>query len=162
MEWAIVKIVELLAEGERAISIINMLKSEGITITRPTVYRILKEVAKILREFEFNFVRVKVSNEWQIDDMWMKIKGKVAWITNVMDVGTRYWLAGYVSASRGAEASRMALSYARTICEKCPNCIKCDGYQGHKKAINELFNVRVISIPKSCLLYTSPSPRDRG
>ncbi len=143
----VAKLVELAAKHRSPKMVAEEMIKSGVKISTPSVYSILYKVAEVLLEFEEIVVKFTPSY-LLIDDSPEKVSGKKVWITNVMDAKTRYWLASVVTEGRDVNASVEAIRRAVALLDGEPEYIKCDGYRGHIKAIEE-FGLKYVSVPKT-------------
>jgi len=114
---------------------INTKQQNEIRITRQTVVNLIKKATKTLNLFEILLLRYK-SLMWQIDDMLQKHRS--AYITNVLDPRTKYWLSSNVSEKRDTNASIKALQLALLRFKFPPKMLVCDGFQGHISAARKV------------------------
>lgn len=168
--WVVSQVLELTVEDLRLKQRIKQIKREAelrnqaIKISVSSLPNIVKKYVKLLLEFE-NIVKPKiVSSEWIIDDTYeifpreitganwippIKSKRKMykrfVWITNVIDVDTKYWFAGYVSSQRDADASENAIRLAMKRAKCLPQIFRCDGLKAHIDGIKKCFNNAIIN-----------------
>jgi transposase InsO family protein len=121
------------------------MKGLTLTISTPTVINIVKTWNELLLIIEEHFHPVLLSTIWQIDDVFQPRPHRLWWyITNVLAVDQRYWLASHVSINRNAEASIKALQQAVSRARYDPILIQCDGLHSHATAIKKvLHNTRM-------------------
>lgn len=143
--WVYEKILSLSAEGNRVKSIAQEIettaKQKGINlrISHTTVLYVLKDLVSLLIKIEEEYQHNVLAKTWQIDDCFQKLPHRQwAYITNVMAVETRYWLASSVSIKRDTQASKDALEQAVLRAGYCPVEIRCDGLRSHAAAIKKV------------------------
>lgn len=157
--WVWDRVLDLLIKGVRPKGILGEIKRESklrnqsVTLSAQTIFNLVKRSVQILLEFELSVRRGITSLEWQIDDTYeifpvdniedkqqtffneLKSKKKkwrkFIWVTNLLEVDTRYWLVGYVSSSRRKEVSAKSCKLALKRGKHEPCEIKCDGLQSH-------------------------------
>ncbi len=145
--WVVDIILSSFVEGERIEAIIREVmktaKMKGLTLTisTPTVINIIKTWSELLLTIEEYFHPVLLSTVWQIDDVFQPRPHRLWWyITNVLAVDQRYWLASHVSKNRNAEASITALQQAVSRAKYNPVLIQCDGLHSHAVAIKKVLH----------------------
>lgn len=160
------QILDLFVQGCDAefivVRVIKDAKSRGltITITKQSILNIVRRACKLLSEFEFILYHEVTSDEWQIDDCYQKVPKKRyleqkitlselerkkkykfvhAYITNVLAVKTRYWLAAPVTLNRDTCASITALNIGWNRSKYQPEIIRSDAWQPHVKGAHSIF-----------------------
>ena len=143
--WVYEKILSSSAEGTRIKAIVQDIettaKQRGIDlhISRVTVLYLLKDIVSLLVKIEEEFHHQVLANEWQIDDCFQKIPHRQwAYITNVLAVDTRFWLASSVSMKRDTQGSMDALEQSVLRSAYFPVEIRCDGLRSHAAAIEKV------------------------
>jgi len=143
--WVYEKILSLSAEGIRVKAIVQDIettaKQKGIDlrISPATVLYIFKDMVALLVKIEEEYHHQVLANMWQIDDCFQKLPHRIwAYITNVMAVDTRYWLASSVSIKRDTQGSMDALEQSVRRAAYFPVEIRCDGLRAHAAAIKKV------------------------
>lgn len=107
--------------------------------SKPTISSIIKRSAELLSIIENEFTHFCMFDEWQIDDVYQKMTNRrFAYINNVLVVGPRYWLAGYVSNQRDMLATTNTIKLSVDRAKYHPLEIKCDGFQAYKNGIKKI------------------------
>lgn len=161
--YVIDEILDLYVHGDNAEFIANRVKKDtkekglDIEITKQTVLNIVKKASLLLYNIDkYQYHKIE-SKEWQIDDCYQRVSKKkyiqykfdlseieknknnnfiYAYITNVMAVDTRYWLASQVTLNRKIDASLIALQKALIRAKYEPKVLKSDKWQAHINAAN--------------------------
>jgi len=130
-----------------------------VLISTHTVRNLLKKCIKSPLEFELLTKREEATRLWVIDDAFERfptkniathrLRGKrtVGWITNILELGTNYWLVAHVSLGRDKAVTSEAFRLAVKRAKGTPLNVKCDGLRSHLQGIEESYP-RVIINPK--------------
>ncbi len=112
------------------------LKGMNLSISIPTVIKIIINCSNLLLKIEEHYHHTLKSNTWQIDDCFQPRPHRLwYYITNVMSIDQRYWLASHVSKNRDNQASITALQQAKLRAGYYPIVVQCDGLKSHSAAI---------------------------
>ena len=84
---------------------------------------------------------VNVGNEWVADELQVNLGGKKYWIFNVMDSGTRYVLAAYLTPHRTTRSAATVMAMARERAQAPPKVIKTDGLKSYQQGVRTAFPV---------------------
>ena len=157
--WVVEAILSLAVEGLGPSVILDKLKGEAlrhnltVKISRQTVSNIIKRCVDAFLKFEEGARRECTSCfEWQIDDTPQRPTRDVGdhfeqpqsddrkfWITNVLEVDSRYWLTAHVSfLERDAKVSEKAVRMALKRARDAPNRWRCDGLRSHIRGIRNV------------------------
>ena len=110
-----------------------------MSISIPTVINIIKSCSNLLLIIEENYHHELISNIWQVDDCFQPRPHRLwLYITNVLAVDQRYWLASDVSVNRDTQASINALQQAVIRAAYYPVVVQCDGLHSHAAAIKKI------------------------
>jgi hypothetical protein len=149
--WVYEKILRQSAEGERPKSIAKSIteeakkKRQDMRIAVATILFFLKDIVALMVKIEEEQHHNVLANTWQIDDCFQKLPhGIWAYITNVMAIETRYWLASNVSIKRNTQGSIDALNQSILRSGYSPVLIECDGLKAHSSAIKKIISSAVI------------------
>ena len=108
---------------------------EKIPLTKQSVLYNIRKCGKLLSYFEEELYHKIESKEWQIDDCYQDLPNdKKAFVTNVLAVDTRYWIASPVTTNRDTDASLIALNLAARRAKYVPKKLRSDDWQPHVKA----------------------------
>jgi hypothetical protein len=178
-DWVIDHVLGSITEGLPLTRIARDVKARAkdkkieIAISRKGIINIVQRSLRILLDFESSVNHASLFINWLIDDSPQPYSGKnhivehkddrgnlrvqakpkkdwyFAWITNIMDEESRYWLAGIVSEGRSYKESEKAARAALRITKRAPILVISDGYGGHWKGIRQVFrHVKMISVSK--------------
>ena len=111
----------------------------GSEASHVTVYRWVIKYLDILRKVERELMkRLKVGRRWHADETTIKVRGRLAYVWNVLDYKTRYLLASYVSYRRDAETAKKIFKSILNNLKTNPDKILTDKLASYKKALKEL------------------------
>jgi len=177
--WVVDQVLDLMIEGlpltriARKVAAEAKRRKKNFTISRKSIANIVRRNVQILLDFELCTRHEAAFSSWQIDDTPQRYSGRkemiklgnydnsqsqaepkkdwnFAWITNIIDEESRYWLVCIASEGRSYRESEKAVRVALKITRCSPFLIKCDGYKGHVKGIRKVLKqVRILSVPKS-------------
>ena len=82
--------------------------------------------------------KAETSGHWVADEMYIDVGGEKVYHWNVMDKGTRYILASYLSRNRDGRAARAVLKRALAAADKPPKTITTDKWRAYLKPIRDL------------------------
>ena len=83
--------------------------------------------------------KAKTSGHWVADELEIKVGTKKAFLWNVMDSGTRYLLASYLTPRHDLPAARAVMRKAAQAADKPPESIKTDRLRAYVRTIKEIF-----------------------
>jgi transposase-like protein len=114
-----------------------------LNVVHTTLLKWIRKYIVIMDEYVRQF-KPQLSDIWNVDEMMINIKGEWHYLWNVIDDGTRFHLASYVSKRRTTNEAKMALRTARKRSHnKRPMFIITDGLKSYNKAISdEFFSIR--------------------
>lgn len=76
----------------------------------------------------------------QADEIWIKARGKIAWMGLAIIVPTRLWIAGVVSKTRDKELAESLLQQVRRCSRKLCDLLICtDGWSAYPNSIKKAF-----------------------
>jgi transposase-like protein len=77
------------------------------------INRFMKEINEYVKS-----MTPEVGDYWHADEQFIKVKGKIQYIWNVLDAETRFLLASNATPKRTTKAARETFKIAKTIAEK--------------------------------------------
>jgi transposase-like protein len=107
-------------------------------VSHVAVYRWAKNFVELISEFVYE-LRPELCGIWYADEMSLKVRGRWAWLWNVMDRDTRFLLASIVTSERETEDAIKALKQALRQAKERPKVIVTDGLPAYEEAIKKLF-----------------------
>jgi len=133
-KWSVTESIDLYHEGLSTRKVERHLRRHHHR--RPswtTIWRWIHRFAKQVKRFVARLAP-KLSGEWQADEMHLREGGKDGWNWEVMDAGTRFWLAsalteGWERTERQAEA---VLNLAREQAKERPKKLTTDGLPAYE------------------------------
>ena len=107
-------------------------------VNSSTVYRwVLKYTLKALNTLEE--LKPQVSDTWVVDETVIKVGGRKLWFLDVIDEGTRFLLASYLSTNRGMPDVVTVLYRAWERADKSPKEIISDSWGVYPDGIDRVF-----------------------
>ena len=82
--------------------------------------------------------KAETSGHWVANEMYVDVGGETAYHWNVMDRGTRYILASYLSKNRDGRAARSVMRRALAAADRPPETITTDKWRAYLKPIRDL------------------------
>jgi len=166
--WVWNQILDLYVKGLHAKAIAEEIKKiakltgKPLAISKNTVLNNIIKSSHLLTKFEMKLDHKIKSDEWQIDDCYQRLNKKLikklnkspnkpifGYVTNVLEVKTRFWLVAHVSMERDEKASKEAIRLAISRAKYQPKEVKCDG---HQPCINSV---------KALLPHTNINPKSK-
>jgi len=109
------------------------------------INRFMKEINEYVKS-----MTPEVGNYWHADEQFIKVKGKIQYIWNVLDAETRFLLASNATPKRTTKAARETFKIAKTIVGKKAKTVVTDGSFSYEKAVRTEFAT-----------YKNPKPHKR-
>ena len=121
----------------------------GLKVTHVTIINWVNDyMAKINKHVEG--LKPNVSDLWNANEQFIKVKGKEAYVWNVLDNETRFLLASNQSPTRTYEDARETFQIAKATAQKKAKTIVTDGAFSYQKAVRKEFAT-----------YKNPNPHYR-
>jgi transposase-like protein len=92
----------------------------------------------------------EVGDLWHADEQFIKVKGKIQYIWNVLDADTRFLLASNASPKRTTKDARATFKLAKAFAGKKAQTVVTDGAFSYEKAVRKEFAT-----------YKNPKPHKR-
>lgn len=110
----------------------------GNPVVESTVYRwVIDYTVKATNTLEI--VKAEVSDTWVVDETVVKVGGRKMWFIDLIDEGTRFLLASYLSELRTSEDIAFVMKLAWEKSGKIPRVIISDGWHGYLDGIERVF-----------------------
>ena len=132
---AVTEAVDLYHDGLSTRKVANHLKKHGrYWPSWTSVWRWVHKFAGLVKQFIVKLTP-KLSKRWQADEMCLFIRGKLCWNWEVMDEGTRFWLASRLSEGwdRGIGDAEAVLKLARDRAKCKPSTLVTDGLPAYER-----------------------------
>lgn len=110
----------------------------GLYPSKSTVYEWVTLYSKLAGK-QVPSAKPKVGDTWVADELVLKIDGKNVWVWDVMDAGTRYFLASYVSPTRTLRDAQIVMGRAYRVAGKAPKVIVTDRLRSYLEGIERTF-----------------------
>ena len=106
--------------------------------SKATVYEWVRDFsAEAVEEMKDHPAKTAGGN-WVADEMYLDVKGKKAYLWDIMDTDTRYILASHLSYKRDATAARAMLRKALAASDGPPKSITTDKWRAYIKPIKDI------------------------
>ena len=105
--------------------------------SKATIYEWVRDFTEEAAEEMANH-KAETSGHWVADEMYIDVGGRKVYHWNVMDKGTRYILASYLSKNRDGNAARAVMRRALAAADKPPETITTDKWRAYLKPIRDL------------------------
>ncbi|MEM2108231.1 MAG: DDE-type integrase/transposase/recombinase [Candidatus Bathyarchaeia archaeon] len=109
----------------------------GIDKPVATLHRWVIRIADALKSAYEN-VQLEVGDKWLADETVVKVDGETKYLWNIMDFGTRCYVAALLTDGRGTKDAVEVIKQAIRNTGKCPATIMTDGLSSYSKAMQML------------------------
>ncbi len=138
-ENTVILAIDLYLKGVSYRGIADSLKQfYGLKVSHITVMNWINKFMKIINEYVKN-LHPEVSDQWHADEQFIKVKGKIQYIWNVLDTETRFLLASHASPTRTYKEARTTFQIAKNIAQKKAKTVITDGAFSYEKAVRKEF-----------------------
>lgn len=86
-----------------------------------------------------HFKPENIGNVWIADETYMKLKGKVVYFWDIIDLKTNYLLASHVSTSRGASEARILMNRAKKRAGRFPKVVVTDKLKSYIQGVGDVY-----------------------
>jgi putative transposase len=121
----------------------------GLKVTHVTVMGWVNEYMSRINKY-VESMKPTVSDKWLADEQFIKAKGKLEYVWNVLDNETRFLLASNESKTRNYQDARETFQKAKEIAGKKALTVVTDGSFNYEKAVKKEF-----------MTYQNPNPHYR-
>ena len=121
----------------------------GLKVTHVTIINWVNDYMAKINNHVAN-LKPNVSDLWNADEQFIKVKGKEVYVWNVLDNETRFLLASNQSPTRNYEDARETFQIAKATAQKTAKTIFTDGAFSYEKAVRKEFAT-----------YQNPKPHKR-
>ena len=131
----VTKSVDLHFEGLSTRSVARYFKRhERERPSLTSVWRWIHKFARFVKRI-FGKLALRLSGRWQADEMCMFIKSEPCWDWEVMDEGTRFWLASLLTEGweRSIDDAEAVLELARKCAKERPSKLTTDGLPAYER-----------------------------
>lgn len=107
-------------------------------VDQSTVYRwVIKYTVKAVNTLEQ--LKPQVSDAWVVDETVIKVGGRNLWFIDIIDEGTRFLLASYLSRHRTSEDIAFVMKLAWERAGKIPRVVISDGWWAYQDGVERVF-----------------------
>ena len=110
----------------------------GLKVNHGTIMRWVNDYMAKINSHVANF-KPQVSDLWNADEQFIKVKGKEAYVWNVLDNETRFLLASNQSPTRSTIDARETFRQAKEVAGKKAGTIVTDGSFSYEEAVRKEF-----------------------
>lgn len=121
----------------------------GLKVSQVTIMNWFNSYMEKINKY-VNGMKPEVSDLWNADEQFIKVKGKEAYVWNVLDNETRFLLASNQSPTRTYEDARETFQQAKSVAGKKAKTIVTDGAFSYQRAVRKEFAT-----------YQNPNPHYR-
>src|SRR3989338_1596360 len=121
----------------------------GLKVTHVTIMNWVNTYMEKINKY-VDGLKPEVSDLWNADEQFIKVKGKEAYVWNVLDNETRFLLASNQKPTRGIADARETFQKAKTMAGKKAGTIVTDWAFSYEKAVRKEFAT-----------YKNPNPHYR-
>jgi transposase-like protein len=121
----------------------------GLRVTHSTVINWVASYMQRINAYVGQF-QPNVGNVWHADEQFIKVKGNIEYVWNVLDSQTRFLLAANESPTRNYEDARATFQQAKATAGKKARVVITDGSFNYTKAVRKEFAT-----------YENPNPHSR-
>ena len=121
----------------------------GLDISHITVMNWINRFMRVINEY-VKSMQPEVGDYWHADEQFVKSKGKINYIWNVLNARTRFLLASYASPTRSTKDARKTFQLAKKCSGKKAKTVVTDGSFSYEKAVRKEFAT-----------YKNPKPHKR-
>ena len=110
----------------------------GLKVNHVTIMRWVNTYMDRINKY-VDGLKPNVSDLWNADEQFIKVKGKEQYVWNVMDERTRFLLASNQSATRSTQDARETFQKAKKIAGKRAETVVTDGSFNYQEAVRKEF-----------------------
>ena len=114
----------------------HLLDFYNVKVTEVAVYNWIRKYVTLINEYTKQ-LNPTVSRKWHADETKIKVRGRHAYLWNIMDSKTRFLLAKHLSFGRGTRDAAKLLTEALRKAGKEPRTLTTDGLGSYGSAIDE-------------------------
>lgn len=133
----------------------------GIEVSHVAVIKWIRKFVKLVKPYVDQIEAPHLSGVYHVDEMMVHVrketmeKGHYAWLWNLMDNTTRFWICAKISQQRGVADARAVFQEAKRINPEKPKAIIHDGLGSYETAFQKEFftlknprtmNIRSVSV----------------
>lgn len=133
----------------------------GIEVSHVAVIKWIRKFVKLVKPYVDSIEAPHLSGVYHVDEMMVHVRkeengvGHYAWLWNLMDNTTRFWICAKISQKREIADARAVFKEAKKITPKQPGAIIHDGLPAYDKAFQKEFftkknprtmNIRSVSV----------------
>jgi transposase-like protein len=128
----------------------------GIEVSHVAVIKWIRKFVRLVKPYVDSIEAPHLSGVFHVDEMMVHVrkeemeKGHYAWLWNLMDNTTRFWICAKISHGRGIDDARAVFQEAKKIAPNKPKAIIHDGLASYNEAFQKEFftlkNPRTINI----------------
>ncbi|MFY3742222.1 MAG: transposase-like protein/predicted RNA-binding Zn-ribbon protein involved in translation (DUF1610 family) [Candidatus Nitrosomirales archaeon] len=120
----------------------------GIEVSHVAVIKWIRKFVRLVKPYVDSIEPPHLSGIYHVDEMMVHVrkenteKGHYAWLWNLMDNTTRFWICTQISQKREIADARAVFQQAKKIAPKSPLAVIHDGLPSYDKAFQKEFYTR--------------------
>jgi len=133
----------------------------GIAVSHVAIIKWIRKFVRLVKPYVDSIEAPHLSGVYHVDEMMVHVRkeqngvGHYAWLWNLMDNTTRFWICAKISQKREIADARAVFQEAKKIASKKPVAIVHDGLPSYDKAFQKEFytkknprtmNIRSVSV----------------
>lgn len=130
--------MQLYFTGESLRNVQKFFKLQGVNVSHVAIYKWIRKYIRLMETY-LEKIKPKVSDTWRADELYVKIKGDMKYLFEVMDDETRYWIAQEVAESKYKHDARKLFQLAKKVTGKKPETLITDGLPAYQDAYKKEF-----------------------
>ena len=110
----------------------------GVKAHASTILRWIRKYVKLIDAY-VETLEPQLSDQWNVDEMKVKIGGEWKWLWNAMDKDTKFLLSSRLTEKREVKDARAVFQECKERTKSKPEVIITDGLQSYRRAYNKEF-----------------------
>jgi transposase-like protein len=135
---AVTTAMQLYFSGESLRNTAKSLRLLG-EVSHKTVFMWIKKYTRLMRDY-VEKLKPNVSDTWRADEVYVKIKGNMKYLSAMMDDETRFWIAQEVAETKQKHDARTLFMRSKYLMGKQPKVLITDGLPSYAKACEWAFD----------------------
>jgi transposase-like protein len=110
-----------------------------VKVTRPAIYGWIRKYVELL-DIYVRQLRPKLSGKWHADETQLKVNGQRRLLWNMLDNGTRFWIANCLTHRRRGQDAKRLINKSLAKAKRQPKALVTDGLGSYAIALQETVN----------------------
>jgi transposase-like protein len=116
----------------------------NVDVTAVTVYNWIRKYVALIKEYTES-LDLSVSSKWHADETQVKVRGRQAYLWNMMDSDTRFLIAKVLSFNRRSEEAQLLIEQALNRVGKEPQVLITDRLKSYDAALDKERAIGVVN-----------------